>query len=77
MAVRVMWIVAEIAIEWTCRQRESKIRGRLVPLAQLDRASASGAEGYRFDSCGERESNLHSQNAITAVPGVGAKELLK
>jgi hypothetical protein len=22
-----------------------------VPVAQLDRASASGAEGYRFDSC--------------------------
>ncbi len=24
---------------------------RFVPVAQLDRASASGAEGYRFDSC--------------------------
>src|SRR5262245_28081504 len=24
---------------------------RIVPVAQLDRASASGAEGYRFDSC--------------------------
>src|SRR4051812_26601742 len=25
-----------------------------VPIAQLDRASASGAEGCRFDSCWER-----------------------
>jgi len=24
---------------------------RAVPVAQLDRASASEAEGYRFDSC--------------------------
>src|SRR6266849_5936276 len=26
-------------------------RPSFVPVAQLDRASASGAEGYRFDSC--------------------------
>ena len=24
---------------------------KCVPVAQLDRASASGAEGYRFNSC--------------------------
>jgi hypothetical protein len=29
----------------------SRGRPKSVPVAQLDRASASGAEGYRFDSC--------------------------
>src|SRR5260370_34646407 len=30
-----------------------------VPVAQLDRASASGAEGYRFDSCRGYSSSSH------------------
>ena len=29
----------------------SRENGHSVPVAQLDRASASGAEGYRFEPC--------------------------
>ena len=35
-----------------------------VPVAQLDRASASGAEGYRFESC--------RGYSLTSAPLVGA-----
>src|SRR5215204_7811518 len=39
---------------------------RHVPLAQLDRASASEAEGYRFDSCGGRY-KLFSFNGLCGI----------
>ena len=38
----------------------------IVPVAQLDRASASGAEGYRFDSCrGYWPIRAHFQKGLT------------
>ena len=33
-----------------------------APVAQLDRASASGAEGHRFESCRARQSVIKSQD---------------
>lgn len=37
-----------------------------VPVAQLDRASASGAEGYRFDPC--RERSVSEYRSISDAP---------
>lgn len=42
-----------------------------APVAQLDRASASGAEGYRFDPCREYLA-LRLRRAAPAAPGGGA-----
>ncbi len=38
---------------YTTRRPSPTVPGRFVPVAQLDRASASGAEGYRFETCRE------------------------
>ena len=41
-----------------------------MPVAQLDRASASGAEGYRFDPCRAYHSFFPRDEAAFPVAGV-------
>ena len=57
----------------TCRDYNAE-RIRRVPVAQLDRASASGAEGYRFDSCRGYSVSLASpvkSHISSTLPEVG------
>ena len=39
-----------VADDWII-EHESRVAQRQAPVAQLDRASASEAEGHRFESC--------------------------
>ena len=54
LANRVTLQIAQFAAARNCPQRNevhSQQAKTWVPVAQLDRASASEAEGYRFESC--------------------------
>jgi hypothetical protein len=61
-----MGLVAALAGQSLRKRLECGVLSWLVvPVAQLDRASASGAEGYRFDSCRERYKAFHVKRIQT------------
>ncbi len=50
--------ISDVAVQCRWPAREFGRETRYAPVAQLDRVSASGAEGHRFESCRARQSVL-------------------